>query len=333
MIHTIQYLRAIAALMVVWHHARNMLPELKIYFTSGFGASGVDVFFVISGFIMVLTTHDNNIGPLLFIKRRVIRVAPMYWLLTLLMIAGAIFAPDLFKTTQVHPDIVIKSLLFIPHYSKSSPTEIWPILVPGWTLNYEMFFYAVFAISLLIKPSSRIQVLALSFATLVTAGYLFGPLDNPLAVTYTIPILMEFIFGAVIAKLWVSGRLNMQTSASFFFFVCGIFLLVMENRFDELGHGLGSILLVVGALNLKKWRSAVLHGLGNGSYSIYLTHLFTLGLVRFLWMKAFPAPITPFSGLSFMLLSLIVCAMVGWFFYHWIEYPMTKSLHARVGNT
>jgi peptidoglycan/LPS O-acetylase OafA/YrhL len=116
-------------------------------------------------------------------------------------------------------------------------------------------------------------------------------------------------------------------------FVSGIFLLVMKNQFDGIGCGLCAVLLVIGALNLKKWRSTVLHELENGSCSIYLTHIFTLGLVRFLWMKTFPEPITPFSGLSFMLLSLTTCAIIGCFFYRWIEYLMTKSLHARIGNT
>lgn len=330
MVHTIQYLRAIAALMVVWHHARNMLPELKTYFTSGFGASGVAVFFVISGFIMVLTTHGKNIGPWQFFRRRLVRVAPLYWLLTLLMIAGAIGPGNFFKSTQVHLDTAINSLLFIPHYSRNLPGQVWPILVPGWTLNYEMFFYALFAASLLIKPATRLRALAAGFAALVLLGYLVGPFENPLALTYTNPILLEFVFGAVIAKYWLSGHLNMPTSVSWIIFGSGALLLVL---LDGVGNGLGAILLVLGVLNLRGWRSRSLHELGDGSYSIYLTHPFTLGVVRLFWLKAFPEPLTPLRGLLYMLLSLAVCALVGWLSYRWIERPMTKFLHARMGDT
>ncbi len=147
-----------------------------------------------------------------------IRVVPLYWLLTLVMIFGAISPLGLFGSTQVHLDTAVKSLFFIPHYSKSWPEHIWPILVPGWTLNYEMFFYAVFAGSLLIKQSIRVFALASAFAALVGGGLFLNPTENPLVQTYTNPILLEFVFGALIAKFWLSGHLKLSAISSFCFF-------------------------------------------------------------------------------------------------------------------
>ena len=100
----IQYLRGIAAIMVVWYHAVEQIPGVSSYFASGFGNSGVDLFFVISGFIMVTTTMGNAPGPLEFMRRRVVRVVPLYWLLTLAMVGLALCMPGLFRTLIVAPD-------------------------------------------------------------------------------------------------------------------------------------------------------------------------------------------------------------------------------------
>ena len=330
MIHSIQYLRAIAALMVVWHHARIQLPGLQEYFTYGNFESGVDVFFVVSGFIMVATTHDKTVSPLQFMRRRVVRVVPSYWLLTLLMTALAILLPSVFRTLQIHPDTLIKSLLFIPHYSRSFPEEIWPLLVPGWTLNYEMFFYAVFALSLLINPARRLIVLAGSFLVLVAAGYAYGPFENVLASAYTRPIILEFVVGAVIAKLWFGGHLRVPLPIAVLFFFGGLVLLTIAESSVGLYRGVGAPLVVVAALNLEgRVRSPLLHALGDGSYSIYLTHLFSLGVLRFVWAKVLGQPASSTEAWAFMLLAMIVSAAVGWLFYRLIEDPMTKSLQAR----
>ena len=180
LIPTIQYLRAIAAMMVVWHHAREQLPGLKFFFPSEFGPSGVDLFFVISGFIMVATTTGPG-RPFNFIARRLIRVVPLYWLLTCTMVALAWKLPQLFRTIDLAPAHVLQSLLFIPHYSPSFPGMAWPVLVPGWTLNFEMFFYAVFAATLSLAQPMRLWALAAVMSTLVIVGLSMGPFAGAMA--------------------------------------------------------------------------------------------------------------------------------------------------------
>ena len=88
----IQYLRGIAAILVVWFHATIQVDGVSTYFSSSFGASGVDLFFVISGFIMVVTTAGKDVTPQRFFVLRIIRVVPLYWLATLAGIARAAHA-------------------------------------------------------------------------------------------------------------------------------------------------------------------------------------------------------------------------------------------------
>ena len=137
----------------------------KTIFADGFwlfGQAGVDIFFVISGFIMWVTTHDRPTTPLRFMTNRIVRIVPLYWLITLAVAAMAFAVPSLFRGVVLTPEHVIKSLLFIPHYYPGMPTRVWPLLLPGWTLNYEMVFYLVFAIALLLPRRLMIPLIAAS---------------------------------------------------------------------------------------------------------------------------------------------------------------------------
>ncbi len=330
MVHSIQYLRGIAALMVVWHHARYMFPDLKIFFPSLVGAAGVDIFFVISGFIMTLTTDNKNISPLMFVRRRIIRVVPMYWIMTSILVLGAISPLGSLMSTQVSIDTLYKSYLFIPHYSKTSPEHIWPILVPGWTLNYEMFFYLVFAGVLLIKQEVRAVALFVLFALLVGVGLMVELPANPLVKTYTNPVLLEFVLGVFIAKIWLSGRVVIPGALSFCIFVVGAILLVLAP-FDVYGRGIGAGLMVLGALYLWKIRVPVAHTIGDASYSIYLTHLFSLPLFRLVWVKVFSDRIDIVNGWFYMVLSLVLCSIVGIACYLLIERRLSELLHSKFG--
>lgn len=328
----IQYLRGIAALMVAWHHGINQIAGLEGHFPLRFGTSGVDLFFVISGFIMVMTTDGKRVTPRAFIARRLIRVVPLYWVLTLALVAVILVAPSIFRTTVLTPASLVQSLLFIPHLSPSHAGMIWPVLVPGWTLNFEMFFYAVFAASLAFRY--RLAALVSSLAVLVVAGYVFGPFANPIARTYTDPILLEFVAGAVIGHLWIAGRLNLPIPVSLIGALIGTVLLVLRDapplaNFTQL---LGAVLVVIGCLNISRlnWQNDVLRALGDASYSIYLTHIFTLGAWRWAWAKAhLDASSLPMATL-FMVGALVLCAIVGWFTFLWLETPLLNRMNARL---
>ncbi len=329
----IQYLRGVAASMVVWHHAAGQIAGMSTLVPWVFGGSGVDLFFVISGFIMVVTTADGRIGPVEFWRRRVVRVVPLYWLLTLLMVAVALLAPSLFKTLKVAPATLLQSLLFIPHFSRSFPDMVWPLLVPGWTLNFEMFFYAVFGVTLFLPARHRLLPLVALFVLLVAVGFAFGPFASAAAQTYTHPMLLEFAAGAVVATWWLSGRWRLPRTVSFALIGAGAVLLVLRDQepFGAAPQIVGAVMVVVGALDARfaTWKSPLLQALGDSSYSLYLTHIFTLGALRVVWGKLTSAAPTLAATLVFMLVSLCVCAVVGWCVYRWVETPLLERLNRR----
>src|SRR6185437_14170487 len=131
----IQALRAIAALLVVFVHLAVPVAALGV---APFGAGGVDLFFVISGFIMVYTTVGRPISGAEFLGRRIVRIVPLYWLLTLAVFGIALIAPTLLQFTTASWGQLLKSLFFIP-FAKANG-DVQPVLFLGWTLNYEMFF-------------------------------------------------------------------------------------------------------------------------------------------------------------------------------------------------
>ena len=139
MIGNIQLLRAAAVYAVVIHHADDPVTDYTGYdFGSVSTSSGVDVFFVISGFVMVYTTYKRTKNPFEFWRDRAIRIVPMYWIATLCMISLYMIG---FRPAELHAyelQDVISSLFFIPDVRADGIEK--PIIPLGWTLNYEMFF-------------------------------------------------------------------------------------------------------------------------------------------------------------------------------------------------
>ena len=331
----IQYLRGIAALMVVWFHGMDQVPGLSRYFPFPFGASGVDLFFVISGFIMVTTTWKSAPTPLEFMRRRVIRIVPLYWLLTLAMVSMALCVPNLFRTLVVTPRTLVESLLFIPHFSISFPFAVWPLLVPGWTLNYEMFFYLVFACALLLPARMRLTVMAGVLGTLVAIGFALGPFDSAIARVYLNPLLLEFVIGTGIGAWWSAGRPLAGTGASLVLLVAGFAGLTLRDHpplgvFTQMA---GAALMVVGALNstLARWQCAPLRALGDSSYSLYLTHLFALGVLRVIWGRFLPPIESWWNAAAFQAAGLVTASVAGWLTFRFVETPMLRWLNRRTG--
>ncbi|MCG5478986.1 acyltransferase family protein [Sinorhizobium alkalisoli] len=276
-IQAIQYLRALAALAVVAFHAAEKTGHHFVI-----GAAGVDVFFVISGFIMWVISARRPVTPVKFLADRARRILPIYWFATAIMVAGGLVG--LFPNLVVTAEHVVASLLFVPARSPSTG-EIWPVLVQGWTLNYEMFFYAVFAASLVLPRFWRLPAVAGFFLVLVVAG-LSVTSENPLLLTYTRPLVLEFVAGMIIGAFWLEGRVP-PLGAGLGLVACsfGGFALIagLSLPFDERLTGPLSVALVVGALSLEAHGRVptvrILKLLGNASYSIYLWHTFAISVV------------------------------------------------------
>jgi len=322
-LHGIQYLRALAALAVVAFHAAER--------TGGhfaIGAAGVDIFFVISGFIMWTISQGRPVTPALFLRERIERIAPSYWIATAVMVAGAALGlfPNL-KPTFTH---VLGSLFFIPHRSPDTG-DIWPVLVQGWTLNYEMFFYAVFAGTLLLPAGRRLAALAAVFLGLVAIGALVAG-TNPLVVTYTNPIVLEFLLGTLLGKLWLDGRIatpDMGLALILVAFLGFSFVGSTYAGFTPLVLGPLALALVAGTLALERgglvdhWRPASY--LGDASYSIYLWHTFAISVVAKLGAKlSLPTALS-------LPLAVIGGVAVGVAAFELIEKPLARALKQRRG--
>jgi len=333
LIRPIQYLRAVSALVVVWVHALYIIPGVvdrlgKPYFEP---SAAIDVFFLVSGFIMVVTTMRKDMRPAQFFCIRLVRIVPLYWLATLGVVACAV-AGHSFQGLHYSALAVVKSSLFIPFAAiEGAPGSVWPILQQGWTLNYEMFFYILFAISLAAPRQWRHLGLCAVLAALVLAGRIFGPFAGPLASVYTNPLLVDFAAGMVLAYLWMRSAPGDWLPYPLLVVLVGLCALGSNLRAVTMS---GAIIIFAGCLHpsLCSTRNSLLMGIGNASYSMYLSHQFVLDSLASLWMRVFQ-PVTWISSAIFMGVALCCCAITGYLCFRFVENPMTSYLLALLARS
>jgi peptidoglycan/LPS O-acetylase OafA/YrhL len=281
----VQALRALAAFMVVLVHLQALAVLAGA--PAGlfeFGNGGVDLFFVISGFIMVFTTGRRPMGPAGFFGARLRRIAPLYWSVTLAVFLGALLAPRLFQGTQATVPGLVASLLFFPAFRPDGTMR--PIVFVGWTLNYEMAFYVLFAAALLLRRRWQgVAAACLALAGLVLYGLLTRSAD-PLLVFYTQPMILEFGAGMLLGLAWPKLRSQLSGGAIWGLAAAALaaFLFVLAapklaGGLDRvLAFGVPAVVMVGAALALEKTglalRSPWALRLGNASYAIYLSHFF-----------------------------------------------------------
>lgn len=325
-LRSIQYLRAVAALSVLSFHAADVAG-----WRFGAGAAGVDVFFIISGFIMALVGARPGVSPSGFLRRRVERIAPLYWLVTIAVVVVAVAAPGLFPRMQVTGAHLAQSLLFIPHRAPDGLTA--PLIVPGWTLNFEAFFYLVFALALLAPARIRAWLLSAVLVGLVAIGPL-GDRQAPIWATYTSPLLLEFLAGAWLGLAWRSGRLPsrrwgvaMMLLGLILFAIVAALALDAESARVALWGG-PALLLVAGAVSVERdggvGDHAWLRLLGDGSYSIYLVHgLAISAAARLLAMAGVD------QGLALFLPAVAAAVVAGLICYALVEKGLVRLFRQR----
>lgn len=327
MLLNLQILRAVAAFMVVCVHLDEILSGLGL---PVWGHGGVHLFFVISGFIMVHATHEKNVTPASFLINRTARIVPIYWLLTFAVFMLAITVPSLFKATTANFTDLIKSLFFIPYLKASG--LIQPLLFVGWSLNYEMFFYALFAVALMLPKRSHGYIFLLTVLALLSG---FGALTEPQNAVmrfYTDPVMMHFAFGVLLALAAKGIPEHASDKVKAAVFIMGALFLAVVWRGDIsndatkaiLISGLASAIVVACALALETWgirvNSQIGLTLGAASYSIYLIHPF----VTQAFQKAVSVLEIEGVGLAIMLLlCLTSVGVIGVIFYRVIELPLS----------
>ncbi len=336
-LYSVQYLRGLAAVLVVIAHAAAHPLSESNYVLLRLGQLGVMLFFVISGFIMVAITGSGPFAPLTFLKRRIIRVVPLYWLVTSVTAALALALPALFHTTVFTWPHYIQSLLFIPHEAPGRGGTS-PILSLGWTLNYEAFFYVAFALCALLAATQRVVVLSVVFAALVVIGVLFTPQDPALSF-YANQAVLGFVVGAWIGWLKLRGGIERLAGAVVpVLLLAGLaalgwaFIIYREPEESLISFAclvLFSAALMVAGLRYEKQlpRIAFLEALGDASYAIYLTHMFVIGLMVAIAGRVLPD--VPVTYLGLVAVTAVLALAVGRVVHKTIEMPMLRMLRGK----
>jgi peptidoglycan/LPS O-acetylase OafA/YrhL len=343
----IQVLRALAALSVAFLHAQHDAVNLASRAGLAFAVpdrlpwmAGVDVFFVISGFIMVCTSKDlfaRPGAPAVFLARRIARIVPLYWAATGLYLAVAWAAPSLLNGPRPLWWQAAASLAFIPYQAADGLVQ--PVLSLGWTLNYEMFFYVLMALVLPLRIGSALALLVLVLIGLVALGL---PLEAPQPWAFwTHPIMLEFAFGVGLGWLRLRGvSLDRLTRTCLALGGLG-YLAANLTALGEgyavmrpLGWGLPAACLVAAAA-LGPDRPAQASRLtrlgvriGDASYALYLVHPF---VIRPIAGVAAVLGVAGPAGLWGFIVAALAGAILASLAVHWLfERPATAWLRRRL---
>ena len=329
----IQQLRGIAASVVMLAHVIQSAQKRAIGDDSFLinGTIGVDIFFVISGFIMVGVTHQAFGMPgssTTFLKRRAIRIVPIYWIYTLFFVV--LFAAS-GKFATIHD--LIFSLLFIPYDAEG---KLRPVLGAGWTLNFEMLFYVAFAASLFFRRKIGIALLFLSLIILVAFGLLHPP---GVLFWWSRPIILEFLVGVIVGIAYHASRSPVQLPAPLLMIALLTTGWIISSRIfgmtDALAWRPAEWLLAGGIVTIAVFSrqtrgeslfASALVNLGDWSYSLYLLHIIVLLIAAkisdTIFGKTLPIWVAAVYAISVMSLSILLAFLS----YRYIERPSERWL-------
>ncbi len=279
-LYSIQYLRAIAAyLVVIFHVTASLNSETGSGTIFRVGAIGVDVFFILSGFLMAMLVAERDCINGRFLLRRFARIAPLYYLVTLTIAGGALISQFWFQAEDTSLGHLVSSLLFVPYPRPDG--SMTPILGLGWTLNYEMFFYCLVALTTWWFGDRSLRMTVIILSGMVVAGLLvdLGPVWR----FYTDPIILEFAIGILIYRYVYRDRRkrNLAIFAVVFFAGLLIVALTPQNAPGSdriLDWGLPALMIATGGIFILNFKSEWLKRLGDWSYSTYLVHVFVIQL-------------------------------------------------------
>src|SRR5882757_10218908 len=278
----IQILRFFAALAVVAFHVLGAppkgfeVPDSALTFVLSYGGRGVDLFFVISGFVIFYATYASKLTPAEFLRRRVERIVPLYFFVIFAVTMLAIALPATFGTPDWYtPRHILKSLAFIAF----TDGEV-PVVYVGWSLEYEMYFYLTVALLMALTRDVWLNIVV-TFSALAMVGRIPG-VDAALGnyAFFADPMILEFVLGVIAGGVFVNGRVGwpIQVAAA-----CAITaLLVTDPANRVIVSGLPSACLVAAAAFVSRrrispsWPERALARLGDASYSIYLAQVQTV---------------------------------------------------------
>jgi exopolysaccharide production protein ExoZ len=319
---SIQILRAAAALSVALFHAAQWS-----HLDFAVGASGVDVFFVISGFVLWTACEARPPTPQAFLLARAQRILPLYWMVTLAVAAAALLAPAALPIVQPEARHLVLSLLLLPHTDPAGGP--FPLLPTGWTLTYEAFFYGIMALALAAPKDRRLQIVS----GLLLAASLIGFAYHGWYTLLANPMLLEFLAGVGLARLWARGGFERLPRASGPGLIAvGLAVLaacqlsgLRDDFLRPFVWGPPAAAIVAGALKLQadgrigSGRLALaLVAQGDASYSLYLVQAPVIAAFAWLtpaWPMALRAPA-----------SFALAVGLGWLCYRLVERPLGSAV-------
>ncbi len=344
----IQVLRFLAAFLVVFAHvpmSQFSGAGIKEDFF-GFGAIGVDIFFVISGFIMFYIAKNTKYGignAASFLIKRILRVVPLYWLFLVLSIYLSFISVNCpswadpcpfwlqpnYKFSNIDAETIIRSFTFT-NFSSG------PIYSVGWTLIYEFWFY-VFISATIAFGVNRLN----SFAIIVTITLLSYLLKAP--ITYSLfnvlfnPLMIEFGYGVLLYSVWSHEKLSLKFTFILFVLTNAINLFIFYKFKNLFEHSLfrpivwGGIAYSMVSLALFSEGKIKIHkyfvSLGDASYSLYLTHwLIVTTLPFFLVIYSIQL-----NAVLFVLLNVLASIFASIILYRCVEYPLLIASKILVG--
>lgn len=345
-LNNLQVLRAIAAYLVLLAHVEDVekkYGEARILGTwTNAGDWGVDLFFVLSGFVMVMVSRDT-LGSVTdagrFLWSRATRIYPLWWLCLTALIAIWFVRPEIVYGGGQQEINFFKDYLLIPK------TES-PLLETGWTLIHEMYFYLVFALMLAMPlgERGRLPLIALWGVIVVSLGLIFQPNrgEEPLLTLITHPMTLEFIAGAFCAMLWktTKGALGVPALiAGSIYMIIGMVFYVDGSLYQGESAPLtldwarvllflpSAALLTYGAASIELrqgWKAEGLPvSLGDWSYSLYLTHMLSANGLGLIWGKlAMPGLVDNVFGLIGITVG---CTIIASLSYRLFEQPVLNK--------
>jgi exopolysaccharide production protein ExoZ len=340
-IQNVQTLRAVAALAVVFLHTTS---QAGLGLWPSFGNFGVDIFFVISGFIISYMTSKD---PSSFMVKRVVRIVPFYWSATLALFALGSVAPQLLRSTEVSPSLLLHSLAFIPYAHGQNNTE--PLLALGWTLNYEMYFYVVFWLAMKVSYRHRSLICCAAMLAVMAMIRVSGT-NSPVLLFFADPIIFEFMLGVLGFRAYAAVRdaqgpssrggaygLLALVAASF------VALPILEMRavaadpeiyWRALYLGVPAFLIVSGAVLLERVYKVRVTGwlwrqMGDASYILYLIHPYLVyGVIRVALSRLSPMGMAIEWLMVVLLLAMSVAIAIA--IHRWFERPILNLLRSRL---
>lgn len=347
----IQLLRAIAVLLVVHCHVLDRQIGIggsfhqSFFYVQNFGAVGVDVFFVISGFIITLVAHpfaQRRQGWSFFIKR-ILRVVPLYWLVSVL--AAFLFYRR--NGSMVATEAIAKTFLFYPFIGNSP--RIGPVVSQGWTLSFELLFYSVTALATCLGSKKYMLAVMAFFLCGILLNYTSGN-QYPLLVFLGNGIMLEFMLGVCCGWLFLSRTsfTAIQSNAMIMAGIGGLLatLVLGYGGISESGNtvlgtsslarsalwGIPAALLVAAVAMTEKRQPLQVYrfwlGIGNASFSIYLVHVIIIQSLYVRWAKwGIQEKLQP-DLLVAVTMGLVV--FLGYLFYLAVEKPFLYKLKALI---